>query len=45
MNGKLMRERQKGVAVKIRDKEEPRDLTVLQGGQTWKEVVKPTKSS
>ncbi|MFA0821711.1 MAG: phosphoadenosine phosphosulfate reductase family protein [Methanomethylovorans sp.] len=43
MNGKLMRERPKGVAVKIRDKEEPRDLTVLQGGQTWKEVVKANK--
>lgn len=43
MTGELMRERPKGVAVKVRDKEEPCDVVVPQGGQTWKAVVDGNK--
>ena len=43
MSGERMRERPKGVAVKVRDKEEPCKVVVPQGGQTWKEVLDANK--
>ncbi|TGC08968.1 phosphoadenosine phosphosulfate reductase domain-containing protein [Methanolobus halotolerans] len=39
MNGSLMLERGKGVAVKVRLKEAPADITVPEGGRTWKDAV------
>ena len=43
MSGQRMRERPKGVAVKVRVKEEPCDVVVPQGGQTWNEVIDANK--
>lgn len=39
MSGARMLERGKGVAVKVRTKEAPADITVPSGGQTWDDVV------
>lgn len=43
MSGERMRERPKGVAVKVRDKDDISELVVVQGGQTWKDVVGANK--
>ncbi|WP_319506247.1 phosphoadenosine phosphosulfate reductase family protein [uncultured Methanolobus sp.] len=40
MSGEQMLERGKGVAVKVRSKEEPVELSLPCGGQTWDDVVK-----
>ncbi|WP_340820093.1 phosphoadenosine phosphosulfate reductase family protein [Methanolobus sp. WCC4] len=40
MSGEQMREKGKGVGVKVRFKEEPREITVPEGGQTWADAVK-----
>ncbi|WMW21654.1 phosphoadenosine phosphosulfate reductase family protein [Methanolobus mangrovi] len=40
MSGEQMLERGKGVAVKVRSKEEPAELSIPCGGQTWDDVVK-----
>ena len=39
MNGEKMLERGKGVGVKVRSKEEPAELSIPDGGQTWDDVV------
>jgi phosphoadenosine phosphosulfate reductase len=39
MSGGRMLERGKGVAVKVRTKETPADITIPAGGQTWDDVV------
>ncbi len=39
MSGSRMLERGKGVAVKVRTKETPADITIPAGGQTWDDVV------
>lgn len=43
MSGERMQERPKGVAVKVRVKEEPCDVVVPPGGQTWDEVIAANK--
>ncbi len=39
MNGEEMLKRGKGVAVKVRFKQEPAEPPLIQGGQTWENVV------
>ncbi|MDW7731589.1 MAG: phosphoadenosine phosphosulfate reductase family protein [Methanolobus sp.] len=39
MNGSLMLERGKGVAVKVRFKESPGDITIPEAGRTWDDAV------
>lgn len=43
MDGERMKERPKGMAVKIRSKEEPCRVAIPPGGQTWKEVIGANK--
>jgi phosphoadenosine phosphosulfate reductase len=44
MNGEKMLERGKGVAVKVRSKEEPKAIVIPSGGQTWDDVVKANEN-
>ncbi|SDG10189.1 phosphoadenosine phosphosulfate reductase [Methanolobus vulcani] len=44
MTGEKMLERGKGVGVKVRFKEEPAEIKVPEGGQTWDDVVKANES-
>ncbi len=44
MRGEKMLERGKGVAVKLRSKEEPKAIVIPSGGQTWDEVVKANEA-
>ncbi|WP_342303835.1 phosphoadenosine phosphosulfate reductase family protein [Methanolobus sp. ZRKC5] len=44
MTGEKMLERGKGVAVKVRSKEEPKAIVIPSGGQTWNDVVKANET-
>ena len=44
MSGEKMLERGKGVAVKVRSKEEPKAIVISSGGQTWNDVVKANET-
>ncbi len=44
MTGEKMRERGKGVAVKVRSKEEPKAIPIPPGGQAWDDVVRANEN-
>lgn len=43
MSGERMKERHKGVAVKVRDKDEAKEKVLLCGGQSWEDVIDANK--